>query len=139
MVSFRRLVSAAKQRGTVDAHRRVDDVPAAGELTGEVRDGLAPADLFDHPLGRPGREHAAHGGDPVVAEGEGALAGSSVSGQTRRCFFQRKRDRHATEGQVDVGDDRAVLHPGPAATARTHTARATACSMVISPAGPRRA
>ena len=36
------------------------------------------------------------------------------SGQISRCFFQRMRHRHPTEGQVDIGDDRAVLDPGPA-------------------------
>jgi hypothetical protein len=34
-----------------------------------------------------------------------------------------QRDRHASEGQVDIGDDWAVFHPGPAATSRARQSR----------------
>ncbi len=104
--------------GTIDAHRHVDGVPAAGELTGEVRDGLTAGDLLGHPLGRPRAEPATDRGDPVVAEGERALRAERV-GADEPVLAPAQRDGHPTEGQVDVGDDRAVLDPGPAPTART--------------------
>jgi hypothetical protein len=33
-----------------------------------------------------------------------------------RCFFQRSVMGNTAEGQVNVGDDRAILHPGPTPT-----------------------
>ena len=54
----------------------------------------------------------------MVAEGEGALWADSV-GADEPVLAPAQRDRHAAEGQVDVGDDRAVLDPGPAPTAPT--------------------
>ena len=39
-------------------------------------------------------------------------------GTDQPVLLPAQRHRHPTEGQVDVGDDRTVLDPGPAAAAR---------------------
>lgn len=74
----------------VDAHRRVDGVPAAAELSCEVTDGQAAADLVHHPLGRPRREPAADRSDPVVPQGEGAHRAALV-GADEPVLLQRSR------------------------------------------------
>ena len=89
---------------------------------------LARTDLFDHPLGRPRREHAALGGDPVVTQGEGALRAERV-GADEPVLLPADGHGHPAEGQVDVGDHRAVLDPGPAPTARTREQSSTSCSI----------
>ena len=45
--------------------------------------------------------------------------GHTRVGADEPVLLPAQRDGHAAEGQVDVGDDRAVLDPGPAPTART--------------------
>jgi hypothetical protein len=104
--------------GAIDACCRVDGVPAAGEFTGKMGDGLTAGDLFGHPLGRPGAEPAPDCGDPMIAEGERALR-ADVVGTDESVFLPAQRDGHTAEGQVDLGDDRTVLDPGSAPTART--------------------
>ena len=70
---FEALGVGLQQGSSIDAHRGVDDVPGTAELPGEMGDALSCADLFHEPLGRPGRHHAALGGDAVVRQGERAL------------------------------------------------------------------
>ena len=115
---FQALGVGGQPGGAIDAQRGVDGVPATAELTGEMGDGLAAGDLFGHPLGRPRAEPAPDRGDAVIAEREGALGAHGV-GAHEPVLLPAQRDRHAAERQVDVGDDRTVLHPGPTPTART--------------------
>ena len=93
-------------------------------------------DLDRRPLGRPRGEQAVLGGDPVVAE-HPALAGALLVHARHAVLLPEELHRRAVDGEVDVGDDRALFHSGAVATARTsnvlhhpldmelHVARAT--------------
>ncbi len=96
----------------------VDEVPGAVEFVGHVADRPPGAHLLDHPLGGPGRQAATLRGDPVVREGEGGDRTGGVHA-AEAVLLPANRHRHPAKGQVHVGDDGTVLHPGPLPTTLT--------------------
>ena len=95
----------------------IDGVPLTGELRGDLLDRATGSHLLGRPFGRPGREQALLGGDSVILQHParhrtGALrAAHPVLSPGEFHWFGENR-------QIDVGDDRAILHPRDAPARR---------------------
>ena len=90
-------------------------MPVTGELTGDIGDRPACADLNGRPFGAPRRQQAVLRGDAMIGTGPtGPGAIGLPADQT--VFTPRQPHRLAVDGQVDIAHRRALLDlAGPTA------------------------
>lgn len=81
------------------------------ELRGDLRHGSSGPHLDNRPLGRSRGEQAAFDCDPVIGEHPGICRTPDVH-TSHPVLLPPELHRHAVDGELDVVDDRTILHLG---------------------------